>query len=320
METKSSFELTAQVIEEVSSVVIGQKDLIEAMMIGLLSDGHLLVEGVPGLAKTTAIKTLSDAIDTSFSRIQFTPDLLPADLLGTQIYSSRNENFEIKKGPIFANMVLADEINRAPAKVQSALLEAMQEKQVSIGNESFYLDKTFLVMATQNPVDQEGTYALPEAQLDRFMFKVEVDYPSVDDEIRVIKSVTSGELPQVQKILNPEIINGIRSDVEKIFVDDKIFSYITHLVDCTRNPQNYELSSLKSLIDHGASPRAGINLVKASKVRAMLNGRDYVVPDDIKILCSNIFRHRISLSYESEAREISVNEVIHEILTKVPIP
>ena len=265
METKNSFELTAQVIEEVSSIVIGQKSLIEAMMIGLLADGHLLVEGVPGLAKTTAIKTLSDSIDTSFSRIQFTPDLLPADLLGTQIYSSRNENFEIKKGPIFANMVLADEINRAPAKVQSALLEAMQEKQVSIGNESFNLDKTFLVMATQNPVDQEGTYTLPEAQLDRFMFKVEVGYPSVDDEVRVIKSVTSGSLPQVKKILTPEIINDIRGDVEGIFVDDKIYTYIAHLVDCTRNPENYQLSSLSSLISHGASPRAGLILLRRPK-------------------------------------------------------
>ena len=204
MEEKNSFELAAQVVEEVSSVVIGQKHLIEMMMVGLLSDGHLLVEGVPGLAKTTANKALSDAIDTSISRIQFTPDLLPADLLGTQIYSSRNESFEIKKGPIFANMVLADEINRAPAKVQSALLEAMQEKQVSIGNDTFHLDKTFLVMATQNPVDQEGTYTLPEAQLDRFMFKVNVDYPSVVDEIKVLKSVTSGSMPMVKKLLNPE--------------------------------------------------------------------------------------------------------------------
>ena len=320
MEEKNSFELSVQVVEEVSSVVIGQKHLIEMMMIGLLSDGHLLVEGVPGLAKTTAIKALSDAIDTSFSRIQFTPDLLPAVLLGTQIYSSRNESFEIKKGPIFANMVLADEINRAPAKVQSALLEAMQEKQVSIGNDTFNLDKTFLVMATQNPVDQEGTYTLPEAQLDRFMFKVNVDYPSVEDEIKVLKSVTSGVMPTVKKLLNPEKIGEMRKTAQDIFVDEKIYSYITELVDCTRFPKKYEASSLESLISHGASPRAGINLVKASKVKAMLSNREYVVPDDIKALAPDVFRHRIALSYEADAREIGVSEIISEILTKVRIP
>lgn len=320
MEEKNSFELAAQVIEEVSSVVIGQKHLIEMMMIGLLSDGHLLVEGVPGLAKTTAIKTLNDAIDTSFSRIQFTPDLLPADLLGTQIYSSRNEDFEIKKGPIFANMVLADEINRAPAKVQSALLEAMQEKQVSIGNDTFNLDSTFLVMATQNPVDQEGTYTLPEAQLDRFMFKVNVTYPSVEDEVKVLKSVTSGNFPEVSKLLNSSIINTMRGDAQNIFVDEKIYKYIAELVDCSRFPKKYEASSLDSLINHGASPRAGINLVKASRVKALLSGRDYVVPDDIKNLVPDVFRHRISLSYEAEAREVGIDEIISQILSRVKVP
>jgi len=320
VEEKNSFELAAQVIEEVSSVVIGQKHLIEMMMIGLLSDGHLLVEGVPGLAKTTAIKTLNDAIDTSFSRIQFTPDLLPADLLGTQIYSSRNEDFEIKKGPIFANMVLADEINRAPAKVQSALLEAMQEKQVSIGNDTFNLDSTFLVMATQNPVDQEGTYTLPEAQLDRFMFKVNVTYPSVEDEVKVLKSVTSGNFPEVSKLLNSSIINTMRGDAQNIFVDEKIYKYIAELVDCSRFPKKYEASSLDSLINHGASPRAGINLVKASRVKALLSGRDYVVPDDIKNLVPDVFRHRISLSYEAEAREVGIDEIISQILSRVKVP
>ena len=320
MDEQTSFTAAQEILEEVSKVMVGQKSLLESMLIGLLADGHLLVEGVPGLAKTTAIKALSDTLNTSFSRIQFTPDLLPADLLGTQIYSARNEQFEIKKGPLFANLILADEINRAPAKVQSALLEAMQEKQVSIGKETFDLDKTFLVMATQNPVEQEGTYTLPEAQLDRFMFKVLVDYPSFDEEKDVLKRITSGEQANIRPVVSPEDIQKMRSQSSSVFVDEKIFTYITSLVDCTRNPQNYELNSIKSLIHFGASPRAGINFVKASRVKAFLSGRDYVIPDDIKGLAHNIFRHRIALSYEADAQEVTVEEVIDRILQQVSVP
>ena len=316
----SSFETAQNILEQVSTVMIGQKNLLQSMLIGLLSDGHLLVEGVPGLAKTTAIKALSDAIDTSFSRIQFTPDLLPADLLGTQIYSAKTETFEIKKGPIFANLVLADEINRSPAKVQSALLEAMQEKQISIANETFKLDDTFLVMATQNPVEQEGTYPLPEAQLDRFMFKVLVDYPNFDEEKEVLKRVTANDFGCVPKVVSVDTIKLMRKECSEVFVDEKIYEYVTRLVDCTRNPQSYDLGSLKSLINYGASPRAGINFIKASKVKALLSGRTYVTPDDIKFLAPDIFRHRIALSYEADAQEVQVDEVITQILQKTPVP
>ena len=320
MESEKVFSLVQQSIEEVSKVMIGQKELIESLLIGMLADGHILVEGVPGLAKTTAIKALSDVVQTSFSRLQFTPDLLPADLIGTQIFIPEKGEFQVKKGPVFANIVLADEINRAPAKVQSALLEAMQEKQVSIGDETFKLPETFLVMATQNPVEQEGTYPLPEAQVDRFMLKVLVDYPSHSDEKLMIQRVTSNEKPVLNKLLDPEKIVQARTKVSEVFVDDKIFSYVTDLVGATRNPKEYQLDKLSSLIDFGASPRAGINFIKASKVKAFLNGREFVTPDDIKSIAPSILRHRIMLSYEADAREVSADEIVSEILHGIEVP
>ena len=281
---EKEFPLIAAVGEEVGKVLVGQKNMTEKLLIGLLSDGHILVEGVPGLAKTTAIKTLAEVIDAAFSRIQFTPDLLPADLIGTQIYSPKDGNFSVKKGPLFAHIVLADEINRSPAKVQSALLEAMQEKQVTIGNETFSLPETFLVMATQNPVEQEGTYPLPEAQLDRFMLKVVVNYPNKDEEISIMKRMGNPTEFNIQKVLTPEKILELRKIVNNIFVDDKLYGYVADLVFATRSPELFGLRDLKHLIEYGGSPRASIYLIKAAKAHAFLQGRGYVTPQDIKII------------------------------------
>ena len=316
------FSLAQSSLEEISKVMVGQKDLLEKMMLGLLADGHILLEGVPGLAKTTAIKTLSDVIKSDFSRIQFTPDLLPADLIGTQVYRPETAEFVVKKGPVFANFVLADEINRAPAKVQSALLEAMQEKQVSIGDETFKLPQTFLVMATQNPVEQEGTYPLPEAQVDRFMLKVSVDYNSFDEEIEMAKRVTSPdfEKTEVQQFLDPEMISEMRNLVQQVFVDEKIFHYIGEIIFATRDPSAFGLTNLSNMIEFGASPRATINFVKAARSKAFLSGRSYVTPEDIKYLSYDILRHRLLLSYEADAQEVGAEEVISEIIGKIKVP
>tara|TARA_B100000886_G_scaffold337346_1_gene297867 strand:- start:189 stop:1169 length:981 start_codon:yes stop_codon:yes gene_type:complete len=320
--SRNYFELAQLALEEVSKVMVGQKDLLEKLMIGLLADGHVLVEGVPGLAKTTAVKTLSDVIDSNFSRIQFTPDLLPADLIGTQVYRPETGDFNVKKGPVFSNFVLADEINRAPAKVQSALLEAMQEKQVSIGDETFKLPSTFLVMATQNPVEQEGTYPLPEAQVDRFMFKVNVDYNSFDEEVMMAKRVCDESFQhlKVNKILNPEVIREMRSEVNKVFVDDKIYNYIAEIIFSTRQPKDYGLDSIDNLIEFGASPRATINFIKASRARAFMNGRSFVTPEDVKSISFDVLRHRVSLSYEADAQEIVADEIISKVIAKIRVP
>ena len=305
---------------EMDKVIVGQKRMTERLMIGLLSSGHILLEGVPGLAKTLAINTLADTIDAKFSRIQFTPDLLPADVLGTQIYSPKNETFSIKKGPIFANFVLADEINRAPAKVQSALLEAMQEKQITIGDETFKLEEPFLVLATQNPVEQEGTYPLPEAQVDRFMLKVVIDYPKKEEEKLIIRNNLSKSFPSANKILTTESIINARELVKEVYMDEKIEQYIIDIVFATRSPEDYGLSDFKNLISIGASPRASINLAKASKAYAFIQRRGYVIPEDVRAVCHDVLRHRIGLSYEAEAENINTEFIITELLNHVEIP
>ncbi len=300
--------------------IIGQKHLVESLLVALLANGHVLLEGVPGLAKTLAIKTLAQVIDAKFSRIQFTPDLLPADVIGTMIYSMQKEKFQIKKGPIFANFVLADEINRAPAKVQSALLEAMQERQVTIGEETFKLDSPFLVMATQNPIEQEGTYPLPEAQVDRFLLKVVIGYPTKDDEKLIIRQNISPVRKRVDSLLRPEEIIDAQSVVEQIYLDEKIERYIVDIVFATRNPSDYGLKDLSSIISFGASPRASIGLARASRAYAFLRQRGYVLPEDVRAVCHDVLRHRIGLSYEAEANNINSDEVISEILDKVEVP
>lgn len=301
-------------------VIIGQKHLVESLLIGLLSDGHILLEGVPGLAKTLAIKTLSDLIKADFSRIQFTPDLLPADVLGTMIYSQKKEEFHIKKGPIFANLILADEINRAPAKVQSALLEAMQERQVTIGEHTYKLDEPFLVLATQNPIEQEGTYPLPEAQIDRFMLKVIINYPKKEEEKLIIRQNLLKEKPVVLPILSPNEIIEARDIVRQVYIDEKIERYIVDIVFATRYPQDYGLDSLKEMISFGASPRASINLALASRAYAFIKRRGYVIPEDIRAVCYDVLRHRIGLSYEAEANNMTSDEIITEILNTVEVP
>ena len=301
-------------------VIIGQKHLVESLLIGLLSDGHILLEGVPGLAKTLAIKTLSDLIKGDFSRIQFTPDLLPADVLGTMIYSQKKEEFSIKKGPIFANLVLADEINRAPAKVQSALLEAMQERQVTIGEHTYKLDEPFLVMATQNPIEQEGTYPLPEAQVDRFMLKVIINYPKKEEEKLIIRQNLQKEKPEVKPVLTPKDIVEARDVVRQVYIDEKIERYIVDIVFATRFPQDYGLDSLKEMISFGASPRASINLALAARAYAFIKRRGYVIPEDIRAVCYDVLRHRIGLSYEAEANNMTSDEIITEILNTVEVP
>lgn len=310
-----------QMMLEIDKVIVGQKMMVERLMIGLLSNGHILLEGVPGLAKTLAINTLAKTIDAQFSRIQFTPDLLPADLIGTMIYNQKKEEFSVRKGPIFANFVLADEINRAPAKVQSALLEAMQEKQVTIGDETFKLPNPFLVLATQNPVEQEGTYPLPEAQVDRFMLKVVIHYPNKEEERKIIRSNISPEgMPKPNTILHPDDILKARAAVKEVYMDEKIERYIVDIVFATRNPKDYKLDKYASMISFGGSPRASINLALASKAYAFIKRRGYVIPEDVRAVCIDVLRHRIGLTYEAEAENITSENIINEILNTVEVP
>ena len=301
-------------------VIVGQKHLVDSLLIGLLSDGHILLEGVPGLAKTLAIKTLSQLIDSKSSRIQFTPDLLPADVIGTLIYSQKDESFHVKKGPVFANFVLADEINRAPAKVQSALLEAMQEHQVTIGDQTFNLPDPFLVMATQNPVEQEGTYQLPEAQVDRFMLKVIISYPTVEEEKLIIRENLAGKMPEVTPVVTAEEILKAREIVKQVYIDEKIEQYIADLVFATRYPEKYGLPELKDMITFGGSPRASINLAKAARAYAFIRRRGYVVPEDVRAVAHDVLRHRIGLSYEAEASNVTSEEIVSTIINKVEVP
>ncbi|MDD4144490.1 MAG: AAA family ATPase [Prolixibacteraceae bacterium] len=305
---------------EMNKVIIGQKHLTESLLIGLLANGHILLEGVPGLAKTLAIKSLANTIDAKFSRIQFTPDLLPADLLGTMIYSQKREEFSIKKGPIFANFILADEINRAPAKVQSALLEAMQERQITISDSTYKLDEPFLVMATQNPIEQEGTYPLPEAQVDRFMLKVVINYPNREEEKQIINQNLLKQFPETTKILQPADIVKARDVVRDVYMDEKIQKYIVDIVFATREPQDYKLEKYQEMISYGSSPRAGISLAQASKAYAFIKRRGYVIPEDVRAVCADIMRHRIGLSYEAEANNITSEEIITDILNTVEVP
>ena len=300
--------------------IVGQKHLVESLLIALLSNGHVLLEGVPGLAKTLAIKTLAQLIDAKYSRIQFTPDLLPADVLGTMVYSVKSEQFQVKKGPIFANFVLADEINRAPAKVQSALLEAMQERQVTIGDKTFALDEPFLVMATQNPIEQEGTYPLPEAQVDRFLLKVVIGYPSREEEKLIIRQNITNEKKKIVPLLKPEEILEAQKIVEQIYIDEKIERYIVDIVFATRFPADYGLNDLSSIIGFGASPRASISLARAARSYAFLRQRGYVIPEDVRAVCHDVLHHRIGLTYEAEANNITADEIISEILDKVEVP
>lgn len=301
-------------------VIVGQKHLVESLLIGLLSDGHILLEGVPGLAKTLAIKTLASLIDASFNRIQFTPDLLPADVVGTMIYSQKDEKFQAKKGPVFANFILADEINRAPAKVQSALLEAMQERQVTLGGETFKLPEPFLVMATQNPIEQEGTYPLPEAQVDRFMLKAVVSYPKVEEEKKIIHQQIHGDFAKVRPVMTTNEIVEARKVVEKVYIDEKIEQYIVDIVFATRFPERYGLKELNGLISFGASPRASISLALAARSYAFIKRRGYVVPEDVRAVAHDVLRHRIGLSYEAEATNVTADELVSTILNKVEVP
>ncbi len=301
-------------------VIVGQKHLVESLLIGLLSDGHVLLEGVPGLAKTLAIKTLASLIDAQYSRIQFTPDLLPADVIGTMVYSQKDETFQVKKGPVFANFVLADEINRAPAKVQSALLEAMQERQVTIGNETFGLPKPFLVLATQNPIEQEGTYPLPEAQVDRFMLKVVIDYPKLEEEKLIIRQNINGDKFEVKPILKADEIIEARKVVRQVYLDEKIEKYIVDIVFATRYPEKYDLKELKDMIGFGGSPRASINLALAARSYAFIKRRGYVIPEDVRAVAHDVLRHRIGLTYEAGASNMTSDEIVSKILNKVEVP
>ena len=301
-------------------VIVGQKHLVESLLIGLLSDGHVLLEGVPGLAKTLAIKTLASLIDAQYSRIQFTPDLLPADVIGTMVYSQKGETFQVKKGPVFANFVLADEINRAPAKVQSALLEAMQERQVTIGKETFRLPEPFLVLATQNPIEQEGTYPLPEAQVDRFMLKVVIDYPKLEEEKLIIRQNINGERLNVKPILKADEIIEARKVVRQVYLDEKIEKYIVDIVFATRYPEKYDLKELKDMIGFGGSPRASINLALAARSYAFIKRRGYVIPEDVRAVAHDVLRHRIGLTYEAEASNMTSDEIVSKILNKVEVP
>ena len=301
-------------------VIVGQRHLVESLLIGLLSDGHVLLEGVPGLAKTLAIKTLASLIDAQYSRIQFTPDLLPADVIGTMVYSQKDETFQVKKGPVFANFVLADEINRAPAKVQSALLEAMQERQVTIGKETFRLPEPFLVLATQNPIEQEGTYPLPEAQVDRFMLKVVIDYPKLEEEKLIIRQNINGERLNVKPILKADEIIEARKVVRQVYLDEKIEKYIVDIVFATRYPEKYDLKELKDMIGFGGSPRASINLALAARSYAFIKRRGYVIPEDVRAVAHDVLRHRIGLTYEAEASNMTSDEIVSKILNKVEVP
>jgi MoxR-like ATPase len=305
---------------EIGKVIVGQKHLIESLLIGLLTDGHILLEGVPGLAKTLAVNTLASTIDAKFSRIQFTPDLLPADLIGTMIYSQKHENFTVRKGPIFANFILADEINRSPAKVQSALLEAMQEKQVTIGNESHKLEQPFMVLATQNPIEQEGTYPLPEAQVDRFMLKVIISYPNREEEKLIMRENLGQVFPVAQKIVKPADILKARSLVKEVYMDEKIEKYILDIVFSTRYPDQYNVEKYKNMIQYGGSPRASIYLAIGAKAYAFIKRRGYVIPEDVRAICHDVLRHRIGLTYEAEAENISTDNIITDILNTIEVP
>jgi MoxR-like ATPase len=313
-------EFVEKIVNEVGKVIVGQDYMIERLLIGLLANGHILIEGVPGLAKTLTVKTLSNTIKTKFQRIQFTPDLLPADLLGTLIYNQRDGAFTTKKGPIFANLILADEINRSPAKVQSALLEAMQERQVTIGENTFLLEDPFLVLATQNPIEQEGTYPLPEAQVDRFMLKLSIGYPSPDEELEIIRRVTRTEELKVDPVITPSDIVKARNVVREVYIDEKIEKYIVDIVFATRNPEKYDLEELIDLINYGASPRASIYLALAAKANAFLRRRGYVTPEDVRSVGMDVMRHRIILSYEAEAEEVGTEDVIRKVLNRVEVP
>lgn len=316
--SKSNF--VGMITQGMDQTIVGQKHLVDSLLIALLANGHVLLEGVPGLAKTLAIKTLASLIDAKYSRIQFTPDLLPADVVGTMVYSAKQEKFEVRRGPVFANFVLADEINRAPAKVQSALLEAMQERQVTIGKDTFKLDDPFLVLATQNPIEQEGTYPLPEAQVDRFLIKVIIGYPNKEEEKQIIRQNIKAEKREVSALVKPEDIIEVRKIVQQIYVDEKIERYIVDIVFATRFPQDYGLNDLTSIISFGASPRASISLALAARAYAFLKGRGYVIPEDVRAVCHDVMRHRIGLSYEAEANNISADEIISQILDKVAVP
>ena len=317
--TESRFADRVQ--NELRKVLVGQEKMVQRLLTGLLSEGHILLEGVPGLAKTLAVKSLARAIDTVFHRIQFTPDLLPSDLIGTLIYNQKASSFDVKKGPIFANIILADEINRSPAKVQAALLEAMQEKQVSIGDTTYPLEEPFLVLATQNPIEQEGTYPLPEAQVDRFMLKVKVDYPSQEEEMRILSLMTANTPPEdVTPVVRPQQILSARKTVRSIYVDEKIHKYVTDIVFSTRYPDQFGLNSLRHLIDVGASPRASLNLVRAAKAHAFLQHRGYVTPEDIREAGMDVMRHRILLSFEAEAEDVTVENIIQEVFDTIPVP
>ena len=316
----SKSDITKLITTGMNQTIVGQKHLVESLLIALLSNGHVLLEGVPGLAKTLAIKTLAQVIDAKYSRIQFTPDLLPADVVGTMIYSAKTEQFQVKKGPIFANFVLADEINRAPAKVQSALLEAMQERQVTLGDRTFKLDEPFLVMATQNPIEQDGTYPLPEAQVDRFLMKVIIGYPTKDEERIIIRQNIAGEQHKVTSLVKPEEILEAQKVVEKIYLDEKIERYIVDIVFATRYPAEYGLNDLSGIISFGASPRASISLARAARAYAFLHNRGYVIPEDVIAVCHDVMRHRIGVTYEAEANNITTDEIITEILDKVQVP
>ena len=318
IEQQSGF--VTDLVRGMDQVIIGQKHLVDSLLISLLSDGHVLLEGVPGLAKTLAIKTLAQLIEADYSRIQFTPDLLPADVIGTLIYSQKEEKFQVKKGPVFANFVLADEINRAPAKVQSALLEAMQEHQVTIGENTFKLPNPFLVMATQNPIEQEGTYELPEAQVDRFMLKVVIDYPTLEEEKLIIRENLQGAMPQVTPVTTAEEILKARTIVNEVYIDEKIEQYIADIVFATRYPERYQLPELKDMITFGGSPRASINLAKTARAYAFIKHRGYVVPEDVRAVAHDVLRHRIGLSYEAEASNMTSEEIVSKIINKIEVP
>lgn len=318
IEQQSGF--VTNLVQGMDQVIIGQKHLVDSLLIALLSDGHILLEGVPGLAKTLAIKTLAQLIDADYRRIQFTPDLLPADVIGTLIFSQKEEKFQVKKGPVFANFVLADEINRAPAKVQSALLEAMQEHQVTIGDNTYKLPHPFMVMATQNPIEQEGTYQLPEAQVDRFMLKVVLDYPTLEEEKLIVKENIQGGLPQVKPVTTAEEILKARTIVNEVYIDEKIAQYIADIVFATRYPERYELPELKNMITFGGSPRASINLAKAARTYAFIKHRGYVIPEDVRAVVHDVLRHRIGLSYEAEASNMTSEEIVSKIINKVEVP
>ena len=318
IERQSGF--VTNLVTGMNQVIVGQKHLVESLLIGLLSDGHILLEGVPGLAKTMAIKTLAQLVDSKFSRIQFTPDLLPADVIGTMIYSQKDEKFVVEQGPVFANFVLADEINRAPAKVQSALLEAMQERQVTIGKTTFLLPKPFLVLATQNPIEQEGTYPLPEAQVDRFMLKVVIDYPKLEEEKLIIRQQIKGEQQSVRPVISTEEIQKARDVVRQVYLDEKIEQYIADIVFCTRYPEKYGLKEMKDYIEFGGSPRASINLALAARAFAFIKRRGYVIPEDVRSVAHDVLRHRIGLTYEAEANDVTSEEIVSKIVNKVEVP